>query len=94
MSARKANTDLDCYFCPATIATGSSYVLWDETCFRPGTKHTLLLHPKCAVMLAERLIGDAFEANPQVDTQGDVLLLTKSRMEQGIRHHEREAKKT
>jgi hypothetical protein len=45
-------------------------------------------------MLAERLIGDAFEANPQVDTQGDVLLLTKSRMEQGIRHHEREAKKT
>ena len=73
-----------CYFCPKPI--NGKAVEWVEiTNYQndPEAKysHRLLLHPKCAVRLGERLVGDAFQADPEVDRPELVQELIDSRID-------------
>jgi len=72
-----------CYFCPKPI--NGVAVSWTEINnyqLNPNEEgcHKLLLHPKCAVMLGERLIGDAFRADKNVESKKTVIQLVESRM--------------
>ncbi len=96
MSSPIADQDYDCFFCrraDRTIKQGERYVEWHEAVNyqeNPTLEgvYRLRLHPRCAVMLGERLIGDACEANhhePHPDFQSDrtILTLVESRTRQG-----------
>jgi len=82
MSSPEASQEYPCYFCPKAINEGSRYVEWEE-CYRthaPRQGHRIRLHPKCAIMLGQRLIGDAFSADGKIDTSENVLHAVGSRI--------------
>jgi hypothetical protein len=80
MSFEIAKAGYKCYFCPKTIIKDERYVEWLEKCCKDKS-HRIRLHPKCAVMLASRLIGDAFEADCDVDNPEDLLRIIKDRID-------------
>ena len=87
MSVEKARTEHSCYFCPVSIEAGASYVSWEECIVwknerrsRPGS---IKLHPKCALMLANRLVGDAFAADKDAGVPEHVLMHVQHRIESG-----------
>lgn len=51
-------------------------------------KFKMFLHPSCAVMLATRLLGDAFDADKSVDDPGLVmdLIQTRIKYEPKVKH--------
>lgn len=84
MSYQAAEVEHRCYFCPLPIEEGQQYVEWVEcyNCRENPTAegvHRQRLHPKCATMLAARLIGDAFSAKPNIGTVENLLMLVESR---------------
>lgn len=82
MSYQTAEAEYKCYFCPQPIKEGQQYVEWVE-CYNlrenPTAEgvHHQRLHPKCATFLATRLIGDAFSADPSVQTLENILMLVE-----------------
>lgn len=89
MSYQAAETEYKCYFCPQPIEEGQQYVEWAE-CYNlrenPTAEgvHRQRLHPKCAIMLAARLIGDAFSAKPDIGTLENLLMIVESRAKFGV----------
>jgi hypothetical protein len=74
--------DKPCFFCMKPVKKG---VQWDEgNNWRDNPSGDGLIHlilcPECAVKLGERLIGDGFEADKNVQKPETVLMLVKSRM--------------
>jgi MinD superfamily P-loop ATPase len=72
-----------CFFCGKTPK--GKVVTWDEDnnyVENPDCKgkYKLILCPKCATMLGERLIGDAFTADPKVADPETALTLLKYRL--------------
>lgn len=84
MSYQAAEAEYKCYFCPMPIEEGQQYVEWAE-CYNlrenPTAEgvHRQRLHPKCATMLATRLIGDAFSADSDIGTLENILMLVELR---------------
>lgn len=67
------NKEKECFFCPKLIKANEPYVFWNGS-------HQLCLHDRCALMLALRLIEDAFWTNREVDDPQTVLQLVRQRM--------------
>lgn len=55
-----------CFFCPRCIYPATPHVVWREA---QGYDSVIRLHLKCSMMLGERLIGDAFEGNPDLNPE-------------------------
>ena len=74
-----------CFFCGKTNKAKSKVVEWVEHnsyIENPNAegKIVLVLCPKCAIMLGERLIGDGFMADPKATDPETLSMLIESRM--------------
>lgn len=63
-----------CFFCYKNI--NGKAVMWEDM----DQQEIIILHPKCACMLGERLIGDAFEADKNVQEVSTVHMLIDDRI--------------
>ena len=82
----QGNGEHKCFFCLKPI--DGPQVRWDEqNNWRDNPEGEGLtkvyLHPKCSIQLGCRLIGDAFQADPQVEDQSKVKLWVRTRMPGG-----------
>lgn len=85
MAVEKNSEPCGCFFCHRPIEANTDHVMWVESnnyVENPTEegKIRLRLHPRCSVMLGERLIGDGFSADKNVADPDTVKFLVNSRI--------------
>lgn len=89
MSSEPLNENSPCFFCPHIIAANEQHVVWngcqrffdkEAKIYLTRANSEIRLHANCALMLAQRLIGDAFLTNPDVSDLETVLYLVENRV--------------